>query len=108
MARYRIRYRLAAVEELEEAIDWYSRRDPAVGQRLRATVREKIVDVRAHPLACAADPDGVRLALVKPFPYHIVYRVNGLSSRSWRSLIRVASQVTGGIVCSRSSEVPHV
>ena len=77
MARYRIRYRLAAVEELQEAIDWYSRRDLAVGQRLRATIRAKIVDLRTHPLVHTADADSVRQALVRPFPYYVVYRVNG-------------------------------
>jgi len=50
MARYRIRYRLAAVVELEQAIAWYSMRDPVVGQRFREAVRNKIVDVRKRPL----------------------------------------------------------
>ena len=77
MARYRIRYRLAAVEELQQAIDWYSQRNPAAGQRLRAMVREKIVAIRTHPLLHAADGDGVRRALVSPFPYHVCYRVKG-------------------------------
>jgi hypothetical protein len=77
MARYRIRYRLAAVEELQEAIDWYSQRDPAAGQRLRIAVREKIAAIRTHPLLHAADADGVRLALANPFPFHVCYRVKG-------------------------------
>jgi plasmid stabilization system protein ParE len=75
MARYRIRYRLAAVDELQEAIDWYSQRDPAAGQGLRVMVREKIVAIRTDPLLYAADADGVRRAPVKRYPFHIYYRV---------------------------------
>ena len=77
MAHYRIRYRLAAVDELQEAIDWYSRRDPAVGQRLRVTIREKIGELRSHPLLYAADADDLRETIVKPFPYRVVYHVQG-------------------------------
>lgn len=75
MARYQIRYRLAAVEELQEAIDWYSRQDATVGQRLRVTIREKIGELRSHPLLYAADADDLRETIAKPFPYRIVYYV---------------------------------
>jgi plasmid stabilization system protein ParE len=77
MARFQIRHRLAAVEELEKAADWYRAKDPRTMQRFLAAIGEKTADILSHPLSRPADEDGARLALLRPFPYCLVYRVQG-------------------------------
>jgi hypothetical protein len=61
MARLRIRYRLQAVEEMEQAADWYRARDARATQRLLDAIRKGISDVLDRPHSWPADADNVRV-----------------------------------------------
>ena len=76
MARSPIRYELAAVEELQQAVDWYRQRDERVAQRLIQIVRKKLSEIRARPRSWAADSFGARRVRVGQFPYVIVFVIH--------------------------------
>lgn len=76
MARSPIRYDLAAVEEMEQAIDWYRTRDPRVAERLIQLIRKRFHEIRAKPRSWAADESGARSVRVGQFPYRIVYKMH--------------------------------
>ena len=61
--------------ELLDAIRYYNRQHPGLGEEFRAEfvrVRERVI---ANPLRCAPDEFGLRKALLKRFPYKLVYLI---------------------------------
>lgn len=68
-------YAPEARAELLEAIRYYNRRRPGLGEKFRVEfVRvRQLVQANAH--RCAADPHGIRKALLNRFPYKLVYQI---------------------------------
>jgi hypothetical protein len=77
MARYSIRHDPAAIDEFEGAIDWYDRESPGTGSRFKDAVKTKLVQIRSNPRRWARERDGTRRALLRPFSYAVVFRLNG-------------------------------
>jgi len=73
----RLRIAREAEDDLDEAIAWYEREEPGLGQRFRAAVREALTTIAANPGLGSRVPhvtdDDARRWLVKRFPYAIVY-----------------------------------
>jgi len=76
MARYSIRHTPAAADELQDAADWYEKRDPRAASRFVAAIKAKLRDIAAKPHQWPLDTDGTRAALLRKFPYTIVFREN--------------------------------
>jgi plasmid stabilization system protein ParE len=74
MARYSIRHHPAAVDELEEAADWYNARDPQAATDFISKIKAKLQEIAASPNRWPLEKDGTRQALLRPFPYKIVFR----------------------------------
>jgi len=74
MAILPIRYRLAAVEELDAAVAWYSELSTQVANELRRMVRSKLAEARRYPGHWPRQPDGTRHIRIPPFPYLLVVR----------------------------------
>lgn len=69
-----------AEKELDEAVSWYEAQRPGLGPRLIAVVGVTIDRIRRFPHAGAPVPHvpedlPARRAVVKGFPYHVVYLV---------------------------------
>jgi plasmid stabilization system protein ParE len=67
---------LAAVEEMERAIDWYRQHDERVAERLIQLIKKRLREIRAKPRLWAPDESGFRSVGVGPFPYRIVYQLH--------------------------------
>ena len=75
-----------AEAELEEAAHWYEAQRPGLGPRLIAAVAETVERIRRFPQAGAPVPHvsgdlPARRAVVKWFPYHVVYLLTPVAIR---------------------------
>ena len=66
-----------ARDDLDEAFDWYERRQTGLGDRFAEAVRRTIDFVTAFPRIGTVKYRDVRQRLVLRFPYVIVYREVG-------------------------------
>jgi toxin ParE1/3/4 len=72
-----ISYRLAAENELAEAVEWYDNQRPGLGKELVAAVRAVLDQVGRQPSFYPAVAHRVHQAIVTKFPYSVIYRVRG-------------------------------
>jgi plasmid stabilization system protein ParE len=74
-----MRHRLAVSDlaegDLAEAIGWYQHIRPGLEADLTLCVEQALDRIREHPEAFPVVMPGVRRAVVRRFPYSIVYRV---------------------------------
>ena len=68
-------YHPLAERELKEAILWYSKQKKGLGKKFAATVRRQIRTIQKTPKMHAVVFQDIRKAVVKGFPYIILYRV---------------------------------
>lgn len=69
--------RRAARADFDEAFDWYERQRPGLGLEFADRVQAVFDSIAAMPELRAPVHHDVRLALVKPFPYSVVYSSDG-------------------------------
>jgi toxin ParE1/3/4 len=63
--------------EYVEAVDWYDRQGPGLAQRLRADFRAIRARIVANPLQFPAAIRDTRRALLRNFPYVVIFRISG-------------------------------
>lgn len=73
-----VRFDAEAEEEFAAAARWYERERPGLGREFLASVDEAVLEVRERPGSFSLVPSipqdlGVRRALVKRFPYAVVF-----------------------------------
>jgi plasmid stabilization system protein ParE len=66
-----------AEDELVEAIDWYEARSPGLGGELLRCVDACFLRIQRYPEAYPVAHRMTRMALVRRFPYLVLYRVMG-------------------------------
>lgn len=69
-----------AKEELKEAVSWYEEKQIGLGEDLNKEVTRKIEQIAKFPLRYPARRGYYRVALIKRFPYLIVYRYNKIKN----------------------------
>jgi plasmid stabilization system protein ParE len=67
------RYHLAALLELDEAIEFYEGRQAGLGQEFAAAVRNAVERIVDSPDAWPQVRPGVRRCLLRRFPYGLLY-----------------------------------
>ena len=77
MAHYKIRYWMAAADELEQATAWFDTNCPHVTEKWRRSVRDTLHAIRRSPEHWAADKSGIRKVLIGPFSFQVVYGLKG-------------------------------
>ena len=65
-----------AQQDIKEAAQWYNERQPGLGKRFIALVRQKVHFIRQNPQAVAIRYDNIRTAMLDTFPYMIHYSVD--------------------------------
>lgn len=70
----KVEYHPSTTADLNEAVSHYNEQQPGLGATLRTEVYAAIAFVRQNP-EIYAEAKGVRRALVKRFPYSIIYRL---------------------------------
>jgi len=73
----RLIVRPEAEDELLEAIDWYEARAPGLGGELLRCVDACLLRIQRNPEAFPVVHRMTRMALVRRFPYLVLYRVMG-------------------------------
>jgi plasmid stabilization system protein ParE len=66
-----------AEDELQAATNWYLSRSADAARRLAEAVQDTLASIRQFPAMYPAYDDRHRFAVLKHFPYSIVYRVDG-------------------------------
>lgn len=69
-----------AKEELKEAVSWYEEKQMGFGEDLNKEVTRKIELIVKFPLRYPARRGYHRVALIKRFPYLIIYRYNKIKN----------------------------
>jgi plasmid stabilization system protein ParE len=64
-----------AAGDIEDAYNWYERARTGLGEEFLAAVREGLDSAIAHPEQFPLEHRGVRRALLRTFPYSLLYRV---------------------------------
>jgi plasmid stabilization system protein ParE len=80
----KVEYHPSTVADLNEAIRYYNDKQPELGNQLRTEIYAVIELIRKNP-EIHAETNGVRRALVKRFPYSVIYKL--LPNRRIRALV---------------------
>lgn len=67
----------AALEDLREAADWYDDQRPGLGDFFVSAVEASFSRIERLPKAFPESEAGVRSALVRRFPYVVLFRIEG-------------------------------
>jgi toxin ParE1/3/4 len=70
----KVRFLPAAEIEFLREVSYYAKARSGTGERFRAAVQAAVARIAAHPLGGAPSFKETRSALVKGFPFSIVYR----------------------------------
>ncbi|MBM4063318.1 MAG: type II toxin-antitoxin system RelE/ParE family toxin [Planctomycetes bacterium] len=73
----RLSLRPAVLQDLEEAYRWYEAQRPGLGGDYLAAVDEVLASVAEAPLRYRVLTLDTRQALVRRFPYRVLYRILG-------------------------------
>ena len=68
-----VRFLAPAQDELTQAVNWYDKKAPELGQRFLRTVEEGIERISQWPQSQQAFGDNIRRCLLPPFPYALIY-----------------------------------
>jgi plasmid stabilization system protein ParE len=71
----RLCLRLAAEQDLDEAFAWYESQRPGLGDEFLKAVSQTFEAVVEHPLRYRVLLRDTRQALVRRFPYRVLYRI---------------------------------
>lgn len=69
----RLRIASVADEEFANALRWYAERHPAVAERFRDDFFSTVEGICAHPKAWTQVANDYRAALLRHFPYRVIY-----------------------------------
>lgn len=74
---FRILLRPEAEAELHEAVDWYEARSAGLGSEFLRAVDAALAAIKRNPLAYPVVFGAARRALLRRFPYSVIYTVSG-------------------------------
>ncbi len=73
----KLRIRLAALQDMDDAYAWYEAQKPGLGEEFLQAVDDVIATVVESPMRYRVLVLDTRQALVRRFPYRVLYRVLG-------------------------------
>lgn len=62
-----------ALHEIDEAVKWYDRQDPGLGDELFRAIQDAVGSIRTNPEIHPLRFDEVRRVMLKRFPYSIYF-----------------------------------
>jgi plasmid stabilization system protein ParE len=74
--KWRLIVEAAAEAEIAEAAEWYARRNPTAREVFPAAIDEALAAIENNPLQYQVVRGVVRRALVKRFPYALLYSIS--------------------------------
>jgi plasmid stabilization system protein ParE len=73
----RFRFRPEAAAELLEAVDWYQARGAGLGAEFLRSLDAALAAIQRNPLAYPVVSGGARRAMMRRFPYSVIYEPSG-------------------------------
>ena len=70
-----VEYHPLTVSDLNSAVSYYNRQRHGLGEELRSEVYATIARICSHPLQFVVVERAIRRALVRRFPYAVLFRV---------------------------------
>lgn len=67
---FQLTYAAEVYDDLQENIEWYSKKRPGLGSRFFKAVKEQIARIKKSPYTIAVRYEDVRCAKVKGFSYN--------------------------------------
>jgi len=72
-----VRFRPEAMAELFEAVDWYESRALGLGTEFLRSLDASLAAIQRHPLAYPIVFGRLRRAVLRRFPYSVIYDLSG-------------------------------
>jgi mRNA-degrading endonuclease RelE of RelBE toxin-antitoxin system len=76
MAKYKILVELDALQDIQEATDWYNEQLKGLGSKFQKQVVTRVNSLKKNPLGYAIRYADVRCVLVKKFPFMVHFTIN--------------------------------
>lgn len=74
---YKIVISIAALEDIEQAIDWYEEQLDGLGNRIKENIYESLSEIESNPHLSSKRYKEIRIRLIKLFPYVVHYSIEG-------------------------------
>ena len=71
----KIVFSVFAAKELDDAVDWYEDIQVGLGSRFGRTIHDTLSRILKHPKLNSEISKGIYRAIVKKFPYGIIYSI---------------------------------
>ena len=71
----RVLFTAAARADLDDALKWYEARAPEIAPQFREALRAVVARIAENPRQFPASPHQTRRALLRRFPYIVIFRV---------------------------------
>lgn len=78
MKNFKLVFSWFAKEQLDEAMDYYSKKQEGLGDKLWQEVMDKSDLIEQNPYLFQKSELGTRIAVLKKFPFRIFYRIKDL------------------------------
>lgn len=72
-----VRFTVDSKIDVDDAVDWYRRKNPALGTRFARAVDNTLDSIETMPTSFAKVDEFVRVAKVRKFPYGIYFELDG-------------------------------
>jgi mRNA-degrading endonuclease RelE of RelBE toxin-antitoxin system len=76
MAKYKIRVHDFALQDIQQATDWYNGQSKGLGSRFQKQAKAQINSLKKNPLGYAIRYADVRCMLVKKFPFLVHFNID--------------------------------
>jgi plasmid stabilization system protein ParE len=76
MKNFTIVFSPVAIDDAEETVDYYEKKQPGLGKRFAAQLQVTLNAVKRNPFFATVRYDDIRCARIKKFPYMVHYHIN--------------------------------
>src|SRR5215216_5189768 len=86
MKKYQVIFSPLAINDIEQAVEYYNEQQHGLGKRFAAQVHVTLTAIKKNPFFASERYDGVRCAQVKKVPFLVDYSID-----EDRSIVTIAS-----------------
>jgi hypothetical protein len=76
MQEYKIKIHAEALDDIQDATDWYNEQSNGLGRRFQSQVVKQINKLKDSALLYAIRYENVRCMMIKKFPFMVHFSVN--------------------------------
>ena len=76
MKKFAVIFSPAAIDDSEQAVDYYEEQQPSLGKRFAAQLHLTLNAIKRNPFFASVRYDDIRCASIKRFPYLVHYQID--------------------------------